>query len=71
MILQLWGENSDLRAWWDASGPSYGYFANAFKITKKNHHANAITTFADTEVNVTAEGRPHLGAAIGSQNFRC
>ena len=69
------GKISDLRTWWDklaTEGPGYGYFANPSKtwlITKEGHHAKAVTTFAGTGVNITPEGRPYLGTAIGSQEY--
>ena len=69
------GKIPDLRTWWDklaTEGPGYGYFANPSKtwlITKEGHHANAISTFAGTGVNITPEGRPYLGTAIGSQEY--
>ena len=50
----------------------YGYFANATKtwlVTKRKHLANATDIFANTGVEVTSEGRPYLGAAIGSEDF--
>ena len=36
-------------------------------ITKDSYHSAATATFADTEVKVTSQGRPHLGAGIGTQ----
>ena len=69
------GKLTDLRTWWDklvTAGPDFGYFANPSKtwlITKQGRHADAITTFADTGVNVTPDGRPYLGTAIGSQEY--
>ena len=69
------GKIPDLHTWWDklaTEGPGYGYFANPSKtwlITKEGHHANAISTFAGTGVNITPEGRPYLGTAIGSQEY--
>ena len=69
------GKITDLREWWDildVFGPGYGYFPNASKtwlVTKKEYHAEATSTFAGTGVNVTSDGRPQLGAAIGSWEF--
>ena len=69
------GKITDLREWWDrldVFGPGYGYFPSASKtwlVTKKEYHAEATSTFAGTGVNVTSDGRPHLGAAIGSWEF--
>ncbi len=61
--------------WWDhilAEGPMYGYHANAAKtwlITKENHHSAAAAALAGTDVKVTSEGRPHLGAALGTLEY--
>ena len=69
------GKIPDLRTWWDklvTEGPGYGYFANPSKtwlITKEGHHANAISTFAGTGVNITPEGRPYLGTANSSKEY--
>ena len=69
------GKLAQLREWWDklaTDGPSFGYFANPSKtwlVTKDGHHEEASAIFADSGVNITADGRPYLGAAIGSQEF--
>jgi len=58
--------------WWDqfsAIGPPYGYFPNASKtwlVVKACYLNHARALCADTCVNVTSDGRPHLGAVIGS-----
>ena len=65
-----------LRRWWDQINslrPGFGYFANAVKtwlITKEEHLAEAKETFAGTNVQITTDGKPHLGAPIGSLDFR-
>ena len=49
-----------------------GYFPNASKtwlVTKEGFHDDAISIFANTGVSVTPNGRPYLGAAIGSQEY--
>ena len=49
------------------SGPSY--VANASKTwlaTKEEYLADSTSFFADTDVNVTSEGRTYFGVAIGS-----
>lgn len=69
------GKITALRKWWDeltASGPKFGYFPNASKswlVTKQAFLSDASSTFAGTGVNVTPQGRPHLGAALGSRDF--
>ena len=35
----------------------------------QGYHADAISSFAGTGVNITSEGRPYLGTAIGSQEY--
>ena len=80
---QLWyaddatafGSLSHLREWWDklvSCGPSYGYYPNASKtwlVTKETHQQEAATLFYGTGVQITTEGRPHLGAAIGTPSY--
>ncbi len=61
--------------WWNrltTIGPAFGYFANVTKtwlITKEQHLSAAQACFAGTSVNIIHEGRPHLGAAIGTQEY--
>ena len=82
-VLQSWyaddasssGRIDNLRHWWNvlaSIGPQYGYFANTSKtwlITKQAYHDKAKTIFRDTNINITTEGRPHLGAPLGSPRF--
>ena len=69
------GKLADLRMWWDhltREGPNFGYFPNPSKtwlVTKEGCHAAGVSTFAGTGVNVTSEGRPYLGAAVGSAEY--
>ena len=69
------GKLPSLREWWNrltTHGPAFGYFANASKtwlITKEHHLPAAQSCFSGTGVNITHEGRPHLGAAIGTQEY--
>ena len=54
------------------SRPAFGYHPNATKtrlITKDPHLAKATMLFQDTQVNITSQGRPYLGTALGSQEF--
>ena len=65
------GKIASLRTWWDEIsrlGPSYGYYANGSKtwlVTKEEFKLEAEEVFADTSVQITVEGRPHLGAPLG------
>ena len=82
-ILQVWYTDdasavrtlTSLREWWDklsTIGPSFGYHANPSKtwlITKDHLIDEAQSTFSDTGINLTSEGRPYLGAPIGSEHF--
>ena len=73
------GKINRLRVWWDhinTLGPKFGYFTNAKKtwlVTKEHCHSDTAAAFADTDVKVTSEGRPYLGAGLGTveyiQNF--
>jgi len=81
-VVQVWyaddtcagGKLCALRKWWDhlyELGPPFGYFVNPVKwlITKHHVQQDAGTGFADSGIRITSEGRPYLGAAIGSENF--
>ncbi|XP_064400133.1 uncharacterized protein LOC135346443 [Halichondria panicea] len=64
-----------LQEWWtnlSTLGPKFGYFPNPQKtwlVTKEKHLSSATTLFANTGVQVTSEGRPYLGAALGTEEF--
>ena len=82
-VIQVWyaddasaaGDLPSIRTWWDnlsSLGPSFGYFANASKtwlITKDSLLAKAKEIFHDTQVKISSNGRPYLGAPLGSQGF--
>ena len=61
--------------WWDEIsrlGPSFGYHANASKtwlVTKAEFKLEAEAIFADTNVQITCDGRPHLGAPVGCSSY--
>ena len=65
------GKISGIHQWWDtltSCGPSFGHFANAKKtwvLVKESSLSMVKDVFNGTEVNVTTEGRPYLGA-LGS-----
>ncbi|KAL5502789.1 hypothetical protein EMCRGX_G009613 [Ephydatia muelleri] len=69
------GKITNLCTWWDklvSLGPAYGYHVNASKtclVAKQSHHAAALSAFHDTQITITAEGKPHLGAALGTFTF--
>ena len=66
---------SQLRAWWDnllEHGKGFGYYPNASKthlVVKAQFLEKAKQLFADTNVNITTQGKRHLGAAIGNRDF--
>ena len=53
-------------------GPLFGYHPNPSKthlVVKKEYKESATQTFMDMGINITSEGKRHLGAAIGSYSF--
>ncbi len=49
-------------------GPDYGYYPNAEKtwlIVKEDYLEEAKAKFNGSRVSITAEGKRHLGAAVG------
>ena len=64
-----------LRDWWDKLqelGPQFGYFVNAAKtwlVTKSHLLQEAEAGFSGSGIRITSEGRPYLGAAIGSECY--
>ncbi|XP_064388231.1 uncharacterized protein LOC135336398 [Halichondria panicea] len=66
---------NNLRYWWNELsrlGPLYGYHPNPAKtylVVKEEHKENATSAFANTGVQITTEGKRHLGTAIGSHSF--
>ena len=70
------GSAEGLRRWWDilvTEGPKYGYFPNPSKtwlILKGNASTDDFQClFSNTDIKITTEGRPYLGAAIGTAQF--
>lgn len=70
------GRVSDLIKWWGLvkdNGPTIGYLPNARKsvlIVKREHYDRALQTFKDSGVVVTKDGQRHLGAVIGTEEFK-
>ena len=83
IVKQVWyaddasagGKLVKLREWWDgiiSLGPKYGYYANPLKtwlIVKPEHFLAVSEVFRGTGVQITSEGRRHLGAVIGCKSF--
>ena len=69
------GALRDIRKWWDellAAGPALGYYPNAKKcwlVVKPEKLKEANDVFAGTGINITTEGRKHLGAALGQRSY--
>ena len=65
-----------MKKWWDklnVMGPKYGYFPLATKtilIVKKEHEEKAKRVFQNTQICITTEGERHMGAVIGSNEFK-
>ena len=64
-----------LRSWWNhllEIGPGYSYFVNSNKswlVVKSDSLSFAKDLFRDTDVNVTADGHPHLGVPLGTRSY--
>ena len=78
-VKQVWyvgaGTCDDLRMFWNSVQihcTGYGYHPNGAKthlVVKAEHVEKARELFAGTGINVTTEGKRHLGAAIGSRSY--
>lgn len=71
------GRLLEMRKWWDllnVSGPKFGYFPKPSKtiLIVKNPEdlLRAEGIFRGTGVKITTSGERHLGAVIGSHEFR-
>ena len=65
----------DIRKWWLFSktvGPKFGHFPKATKcclIVKPDKFEEPKSAFDGTDINVSCEGRRHLGAVLGSRSY--
>ena len=71
------GSLANLRTWWGTiieQGKRTGYHVNQSKswiiIKHEENLEEAKHLFQGTDIKVTTEGKRHLGATIGSDNFR-
>ena len=70
------GKLDSVREYWGritSSGPKYGYCPKASKswlVVKPQYEEKAKDLFSDTEVQLTTSGQKHLGAAIGSNEYK-
>ena len=66
----------DLKCYWDeitTKGPNYGYYPKASKshlIVKEKYINKATNNFQGLDVQITTAGERHLGAVIGSMQFK-
>ena len=66
-----------MRKWWDIlneAGPKFGYYPKPIKtiLILKDHENLQLATeiFSNTDIQITTTGERHLGAVIGSRQFR-
>ena len=70
------GTVKDLKYWWERLcelGLKFGYYPEASKtwlIAKNDFYEMANTTFKSTKINVTSNGKRHLGTIIGSRSYK-
>ena len=71
------GKINEIKLWWDylsKNGPKYGYFPKPSKtvliIKNQSLQTLAETVFAETGVQITSEGERHLGAVVGTEEFK-
>ena len=71
------GKLKDIRKWWQTlseTGPKYGYYPEPSKsiliIKDASFLQEAKRLFAGTGVQISYHGQRHLGAAIGSDDFK-
>ena len=83
-LIQCWfaddsssaGKLLHLREWWDnlcSNGPQYGYYPLAKKtvlIVKPEYKDVAEEIFRNSEVTITISGDRHMGAVIGSNDYK-
>ena len=71
------GPLEEVKQWWDdlrEAGPPLGYYPNSKKcwlVVKPEKEGRAKEMFAGTGhgINITTEGRKHLGAVLGSRSY--
>ena len=71
------GKLKGMKDWWDtlcAMSPGYGYYPKPSKtvLIIKNPQLKkaAQDTFQDTGIKISCDGERHLGAVLGTDNFR-
>ena len=62
-----------LRKWWDTLTqicPNYGYYSQPTKswlIVKENKLEEAVRVFGEINIQISSEGKRHLGAVFGTK----
>ena len=71
------GKMAEIRKWWDVlnkAGPKFGYYPKPCKtiliIKNPDNLPAANELFSETGIKITTSGERHLGAVIGSNEFR-
>ena len=71
------GRLDKLKEWWDKvilEGTKLGYFVNQHKswliLKNPDELATAQNIFENSQIKITTSGKRHLGAALGSQDFK-
>ena len=74
--LTVVGPIDQIRIWWNTLrrlGPKFGNFPEGSKswiIVRENAKERAQTIFDNTKIKITTDGQKHLGAVIGTANFK-
>ena len=68
------GKISDFRSWWDqpVALPLATFqmlVKPGYVVIKEQFHSHVVSSFQDIAVNVTSDGRSHLGVTIGSTKY--
>ena len=71
------GRLTEVKSWWqklNIEGPKFGYFPKASKsiliVKEESLLPKAIELFGNTNVEITWQGQRHLGAVIGTGDFK-
>ena len=69
------GPIEEVKQWWDElreAGPPLGYYPNSKKcwlVVKPEKEGRGKEMLAGTGINITSEGRKHLGAVLGTRSY--
>ena len=74
--LTVAGPIDQIRIWWNTLcrlGPKFAYFPEGSKsyiIVRENAKERVQTIFDNTKIKIATDGQRHLGAVIGTANFK-